>query len=153
GWIFDDPDHLEGYQEWQGDDLYAAYFATVAEAARSGLFQIMGHPDVIRVFGFPCQSPLLELAMPALEAIAAADVAIEINTNGKYKPVGEYYPNIALLKAAYRLGIPITLGSDAHEPANVARDFQDAVNLLREVGYKSIVTFHQKQRLEYQIAL
>ncbi len=151
GWIFDHPDYMDGYKKYRGDDLYREYFALVAQAARTGIFQIIGHPDVVRVFGFKCESRLLDLARPALEAIREAGMAIEINTNGRYKPVGDFYPAREVLAEAFRLGIPVTLGSDAHEAANVARDFEDALDLLRQIGCKSIVTFAKKQRLEYPI--
>ena len=151
GWIFDHPDYLAGYSNWQGDDLYKAYFEQVIHATRSGYFQIMGHLDVIRVFGFKAQSPLLKLALPALEEIRDAGLAIEINTNGKYKPVGDYYPARELLEQAYKFGIPVTLGSDAHQPGIVARDLSAAVEILKSIGYKSLVSFAAKQRLEYPI--
>lgn len=150
-WIFDHPDYKAGYDRWQGDDLYREYFSLVAEAARSGLFQIMGHLDVIRVFNFKAQSPLTELARPALEAIAEAGAAIELNTNGRYKPVGDYYPAKELLQEAFRLGIPVTLGSDAHEAINVARDFEEGRELLKSIGYRSIVSFADKKRIEYPL--
>ncbi|MDA8441580.1 MAG: histidinol-phosphatase HisJ family protein [Peptococcaceae bacterium] len=150
-WPFDHPDYSDGYSRWQGDDLYQAYFQLICEAAGSGLFQIMGHLDVIRVFNFACQRPLAELARPALECIREAGLAIELNTNGKYKPVQDFYPSYAILQSACQLGIPVTLGSDAHAPEHVARDFVQAVQLLQAVGYKSIVSFEQKERLEYSL--
>ncbi len=151
GWIFDHPDYMDGYKKYRGDDLYREYFTLVGQAARSGLFQVIGHPDVIRVFGFKCESPLLELARPALEAIRDAGLAIEINTNGRYKPVGDFYPAREVLAEAFRLGIPVTLGSDAHEAANVARDLEEAVDLLKEIGYRSIVSFQKGERIAYPL--
>ncbi|HWJ02517.1 MAG TPA: histidinol-phosphatase HisJ family protein [Verrucomicrobiae bacterium] len=151
GWPFDHPDYAAGYDNWVGDDLYRAYFDLVAQAARSRQFQVIGHLDVIRVFNFKSQSPLLELALPALEEIRDVGVAIEINTNGRYKPVGEYYPARQLLEKAYEFKIPVTLGSDAHEPEYVGRDLALAVELLKEIGYKSVVSFSNKQSVEYAL--
>lgn len=144
-WPFDAPGQGIYFGDWDIDELYLTYFDLVARAARTGFFQIIGHLDLIKIYGHRCRRPLLELAEPALRAIADAGVAIEVNTAGLFKPVREIYPGRDLLKRCWELGIPVTIGSDAHAPNEVARARAEAVALLRSVGYDRVATFEGRK--------
>jgi histidinol-phosphatase (PHP family) len=71
---------------------------------------------------------------------------VEVNTAGLLKPVAEIYPQVDLLRALYRAGVPVTLGSDAHAPHLVGYAFAEALDLLREVGYHRVVRFAGRAR-------
>ncbi len=146
-WNFDHPDLRERFQEWDLGDFYRQYFNLVAQAAQTGLFEITGHLDLPKIFGHRPPGNILDYAEPALTAIKAADMAVEINTNGLYKPVGEIYPELKLLQRCYQLGIPITLSSDAHQPETVGRDVALARDLALEIGYREIATFKNRHRI------
>jgi len=73
-------------------------------------------------------------------------VCVEVNTAGLRKPVGEIYPHPALLRACRAAGVPVTLGSDAHAPAEVAADLAAAVHLLRAAGYEEYVQYARRNR-------
>ncbi len=131
---------------WDGrdvDEMYRQYFALLIRAARSGLFQIMAHPDLIKVMGHRPSAALDVEALyaAAAEAFAASGVAVEVSTAGLRKPVGELYPAPAFLHACARLGVPLSLASDAHRPENVGLDFDQAVALARDCGYREVSTF------------
>ncbi|MBC7346052.1 MAG: histidinol-phosphatase HisJ family protein [Clostridia bacterium] len=145
GWPFDHPDYREGYQAWEIDELYREYFRVVAQAAQSGLFDVIGHLDLVKVFGYRSRRPVVELAAAALQAIADAGLAVEINTAGLFKPAAEIYPAEELLRACLARGIPITFGSDAHRAAEVGRELWRAAALARRVGYRSYVRFRRRR--------
>jgi histidinol-phosphatase (PHP family) len=131
---------------WAGRDveeMYRQYFGLLGQAARSGLFQIMAHPDLIKVMGHRPSSALdLDaLYAGAAEAFAASGVAVEVSTAGFRKPVGELYPTPAFLRACFRRGVPLSLASDAHQPEDVGLDFEHAVALARDCGYRDVSTF------------
>lgn len=115
------------------DEVWRRYFAALAELAASGHVDVLAHPDLTKIFGF---RPAAPVEYPEL-----AGVALEISTNGRYKPVGELYPDLAFLEAA---GLPITLASDAHVPQNVGRDFELALDLARRAGYETVTVFDQR---------
>ncbi len=131
---------------WDGRDveqMYREYFALLGQAARSGLFDIMAHPDLIKVLG---HRPSAALDLDALyaeaaEAFVAGGVAVEVSTAGLRKPVGELYPDPAFLRACQRRGVPLSLASDAHQPEDVGLDFGQAVALARDCGYREVTTF------------
>jgi len=78
--------------------------------------------------------------------LARSGVCAEVNTSGLRKPVGEIYPEPELLGALHRAGVPVTLGSDAHAPNEVAADYGAACALLRATGYTSYVGFDRRKR-------
>jgi len=145
-WAFDDPAYIDGYNGKDPDELYAAYYDLVALSAKSMLFDIIGHMDLIKVFGLRPKGSGLDLARPAIEAIREAGCAIEINTNGAYKPVEEIYPHESLLGACFDAGIPVTLGSDAHRPEDAGRDISKAAVYAKRVGYTKVAAFHKRRR-------
>jgi histidinol-phosphatase (PHP family) len=139
-WMFDHPDYIDEYNSWNIDQLYAKYFSQIAQAAGSGLFDIIGHFDLIKVFDYHPEEDVLKYAEFALHTIAKHNLCIEVNTNGLNKPVEEIYPSRKILEKAYELGIPVTLGSDAHLPERVGEKLKEAKELLKEIGYGEIVT-------------
>lgn len=146
-WLFDHPDNIDGYQQWDIDQLYRVYFGLVARMARSRLFDLVGHLDLIKIFGHRPRTPVGKLAAPALEAIRDSRMTLELNTAGWYRPVQELYPARELLEAAFQMRIPVTLASDAHHPGDVGRDIELARKLAWEVGYRELATFEQRERV------
>jgi histidinol-phosphatase (PHP family) len=146
GWGFDDSRYLSEFSQWSMDDLYTTYFSLVGASAETGLFDTIGHSDLVKKFGHrPAADPsgwYTELAA----RLARTGVCVEVNTGGLRKPVGEIYPHPDLLRAYRAAGVQVTLGSDAHAPGEVAADFSAACDLLRAAGYDSYVRFDQRKR-------
>jgi histidinol-phosphatase (PHP family) len=116
------------------EEAWRRYFDALAELAGSGHVDVLAHPDLVKIFGRRPQGPI---EYPALEG-----VALEISTNGRYKPVGELYPDPEFLASAR---LPITLASDAHVPQNVGRDFDQALELARAAGYDTVTVFENRR--------
>jgi histidinol-phosphatase (PHP family) len=113
--------------------------------ARSGLFDFLGHPDLIKKFAHHPEGDLRRFYEPAVEAIAEAGCAIELCTAGWHKPCQEQYPAREFLALACTAGIPLLISSDAHAPEEVARDFDRATALVLEVGYKETLLFEKRR--------
>jgi histidinol-phosphatase (PHP family) len=123
-------------RDWPDDDvLYTRYFGAVAEMAASGVIDIVGHLDLPKKFGRRPSPAVRPAEEAALDAIAAAGVLVEINTSGLRYSIGEPFPSADLLAGAYRRGIGITFGSDAHQPQEVADGFDQALAVARAAGY------------------
>ncbi|HHY92140.1 MAG TPA: histidinol-phosphatase HisJ family protein [Firmicutes bacterium] len=146
GFSFDIEEELPRYATWETTALFRRYYACVARAAESGLFDVIGHLDLIKIFNFVPAEDMLALAEPALASIRSAGACVELNTNGFYKPAHEFYPTPALLKRCCELGIALTLGSDAHRPDQAGRDIAAAAALARRAGYKEVATFRGRRR-------
>jgi histidinol-phosphatase (PHP family) len=143
----------EDYSIWgageSADRIWRRYFDTVAESALSGLYDIIGHPDLVKVWGSAAPVPDRDLRFfyePAVEAFAEAGVAVELSTAGWRKPVGEQYPAVAFLEMLVDAGCPLALSSDAHEPGQVGFEYERAVELLESLGVREIAVFEGRQR-------
>lgn len=146
GWGFDDPRYKAEYSTWQIDDLYARYFGLVMDAARTGLFDVMAHLDLIKKFGHRSSMDMEQLYGEVAQALTESGVCLEISSGGLRQPVGEYYPQPGLLRACRLTGVPATLGSDAHKPEHVGYAFPQLVVALREAGYTETVRFNNRRR-------
>jgi len=131
-----------------GDEAgWRAYFAVLAEAAASGLFDVLSHPDLVKFFGSRPEPDVVdELHDSAARAIGQAGVCVEVSAAGLHKPVGEVYPDLALLRRCRALDVPITLASDAHHPEHVGRDVERAVEHARAAGYDTVTVFEGRRR-------
>ena len=129
--------------------VWRRYFEWLAEAARSGLYDVIAHPDLVKVHGDARPLPQGDLRRyyePAVEAFADAGVAVEVSTAGLRKPVGELYPSRALLEMVVEAGCPIALSSDAHVPDQLGYRYEDAVRALEDAGIRELCVFERRAR-------
>ncbi len=145
-WGFDNPASLDRWSEVDVDLIWETYWNEYAAMARSGLFDFLGHPDLIKKFGYQPDGDLRRYYDPVIEAIADSGVAIELNMMGLHKPCAEAYPSEEFLGLAVEANIPITLSSDAHAPDEVAQDFEQGVSILKEAGFTSTCLFEKRLR-------
>jgi len=145
-WGFDNPEFIGRYEHADIDEVYRRYFGLIEAMAKSGLFDIVGHLDLMKVFKFLPKQDIRLLAKKALKAIKKADMSIEINVSGYRKPVAEAYPSPLLLEEAYALDIPITFGSDAHRPDQVGLYSDQIETLARSVGYDKCALYCSRER-------
>jgi histidinol-phosphatase (PHP family) len=73
-------------------------------------------------------------------------LAIEINTAGWRKKVGEQYPAAAIVKKAVAMEIPITISSDAHSYVQVAEGYDRLEALLEAEGITEITRFSRHRQ-------
>ena len=142
----DHPDHKEIYDKWDTYDLYGAYYENVREAALSGRFDVLGHPDLIKIFRCFPDRDITEMLEETAEAVAESGVVVDVNAAGLRKPIGEIYPSRIFLEMFHRRGVPIILSSDAHAPEEVAAGYDRSLRLVRSVGYSEVVTFKDRER-------
>jgi histidinol-phosphatase (PHP family) len=126
-------------------DVWERYVDTVCAAAASGLFDVMAHPDLAKVFGHRPEPKPYALYDRLADAFAAAGVCAEVSTRGYARALGEIYPDPELLARFRRREVPATLASDAHRPADVGRDFDRARAVLSRAGYRTITVFDGRE--------
>jgi histidinol-phosphatase (PHP family) len=137
---------------WRGGDpekVWRTYFETLGEAARTGMFDILAHPDLVKVFAGRVPVPegdLRRFYERAMDGIADSDVAVEVSTAGLRKPAGEIYPAPAFLEMCLEAGRPVALSSDAHLPEQLGHRYEDAVTALSDAGVTEICVFERRQR-------
>jgi histidinol-phosphatase (PHP family) len=147
---------MDDYSVWDRghspEEIWERYFQTLGQAARSGLFDILAHPDLVKVWGPERPRPAGDPRRyyePAVEAIAESGIAVEVSTAGLRKRAREIYPAEAFLQMCVDAGAPVALSSDAHRPEDVGADYAQALELLARVGIGELCVFeHRSRRLE-----
>ena len=149
---------MDDYSVWGSgqsvEDVWTRYFQEIGEAARSGLFDIAAHPDLVKYWGRPSptspqrtpEGDLRRYYEPAVEGIAEGGIAVEMSTAGLRKPAGELYPAQAFLEMCVDAGIPVALSSDAHRPEDVGADYERALEALDAAGVRELCVFERRQR-------
>jgi histidinol-phosphatase (PHP family) len=143
----------DDYSVWDGarsaDEVWRRYFQTLGEAARSGLYDILAHPDLVKVWGADRPLPdgdLRRYYELAMDGIAESGIAVEVSTAGLRKPVGEIYPSLAFLEMALEAGGAVALSSDAHRPQDVGSGYDQALELLEQAGVSELCVFDRRAR-------
>ena len=140
-------DHRADFYEGRNiDDLFESYFNEVCAAAESGLFDIIGHCDLIRIYGYrPSTDPEPHYRKLA-KSMKKGDVAFEVNTNGRNRPLADFYPDRRFLGVFRDENIPVCVNSDAHMPSRVGQYFNEAYELLRYIGFTEMAVFENRKR-------
>jgi histidinol-phosphatase (PHP family) len=147
---------MDDYSVWDSgrsvEEIWRRYFQTIGEAARSGLFDVLAHPDLVKVWGPERPRPegdLRRFYELAIDGIAESGIAVELSTAGLRKRVAELYPAPAFLQMCLEAGAPVALSSDAHAPEDVGADYDQALELLDSLGVGELCVFeHRERRLE-----
>lgn len=136
------------------------YFANLEALLDSGLFDAVGHADIL-LRGVP-EDILLRRFEPLLELLARSGTAFELNASGLRKssldPVtgsevlGLWsYPSRELLRRVIACGVPLTIGSDAHEPRDAGAGLKDMLAVLRPLGLKRISYYERRRRIDVDL--
>jgi len=131
------------------DTLWGTYFRWQAELARSGLFDIVSHPDLVKIWGSDRAAPRRDPRFhyePLVEAIGESGIAVEVSTAGLRKPVGEIYPSRAFAEMCVEVGADFALSSDAHAPDQVGYGYDRAIEFLTSLGVDRICVFEGRER-------
>jgi histidinol-phosphatase (PHP family) len=147
---------MDDYSVWASgrsvEEIWRRYFQTIGEAAASGLFDVLAHPDLVKYWS-PSrrERPLPEGDLRryyelAIEGIASSSIAVEVSTAGLRKRAGEIYPAPAFLEMCLQAGAPVALSSDAHRPEDVGADYDQALELLERLGVSELCVFERRAR-------
>ena len=140
---FDDPDKLAEWPRYGVDAVWDGYLTDLKAFVELGGFNVMAHSDLPKKFGFRPSDPgnVLRRMTEIYECAAAKGICLELNTAGLRVAADEIYPSAEFLRAAFRAGMKITLGSDAHKPEHVAYAFDRAAALARSIGWTTHTAF------------
>ena len=145
---------LKSWQELSQEsrnNIWRSYWRILRSAAESCYFDIIGHFDLPKKYGYYPSVDLTEEALAVLDAMATAGMAIEINCSGWDKPINEAYPSLFYLQEASRRNIPLIINSDSHTANNVTRNFDRARSLALAAGYTELVRFEKRQQYSYPL--
>lgn len=131
------------------EKIWSTYFTWLGELARTGSYDILAHPDLVKHWGPGRPAPegaLRRYYELAADGLAESGIAVELSTAGLRKPVGELYPSREFLQMAIEAGCPVALSSDAHRPEDVGAGYDQALELLASLGVGELAVFEGRQR-------
>ncbi len=145
----DNPDDLRCWAPG-ADRVWESYTQNILKMVDAGGFEIIGHLDLPKKFGFhhSDRNYFLRAMGDVLHLAAEKGICMELNTAGLRKPCKAIYPAPELVRLAHEAGVQLTFGSDAHAPEDVGRDFDLAAELAKSAGYRSVFTFRKKEKIE-----
>ena len=135
------------YFEFSNDYLYEWYFEELQKAVKSGLFDYMAHPDLIKKHRIWPETSKIHLYRETAKIFADFGVAFEVNTSGRDRPCREFFPGPDLINELHNASVPVTLGSDSHKADQIGRYFPQAQAFLRETDYNSMVRFNKRRKI------
>ena len=139
------------------DEVVAPYYTEIIAAARSGLFDTIGHLDVVKRYLHPLITAAdlaarPELKEPALMAIIEAGTALEINSSGLRYPSAETYPSAAVVARFRELGGErVVVGSDAHSRGSFAARLDESYRHLTEAGFEALSFRRGAERVRIEV--
>jgi histidinol-phosphatase (PHP family) len=136
----------EFYEGKSIDRLFESYFNSVIAAVASGLFDIIGHCDLIRIYGYKPHADQEPFYRKLAKTMKTHDVAFEVNTNGRNRPLADFYPDRRFLYIFREENVPVCVNSDAHMPSRVGQYFDEAYELLRYIGFTEMAIFDKRVR-------
>ncbi|MBU8908840.1 histidinol-phosphatase [Desertibacillus haloalkaliphilus] len=141
----------EGLTKEQKIKTKESYYSLIEQSARSGMFQVLGHIDAMKGF-YPQFSEIeTDVIDQTLQVIADHELVIEVNTSGKTKDSGGWYPSDEILERALFHNVSVTFGSDAHVPERVGDEFNIVTKRLKEIGYHEWVYFVDQKKVPVPI--
>lgn len=144
-WHFTSKQGLSRYAREDPGEAFPRYFELLERMIGTGLFDVVAHPDALRRFGFDSPRSLEDEHRSVARLLKARGMALEVNTAGIRRGSGSVYPERGFLSACVSEGVPVTLGSDAHVPEDVGRDYDEAFALLRSLGVSEIATYERRR--------
>lgn len=146
GFGFDLDEMRDQWEQNRVEDIYETYFSILETMIESRCVDIIGHADVIKVFGFKAPDVARTWYERLTPKIRQSGLAVEVSTAGWRKPVGEIYPAPEWLPMLVAADVPLVLNSDAHRPEDVGALYPQALDLLRALGVEGFATFTNRRR-------
>ncbi len=153
--VSDEYEALETFAKHDPLDIFAAYFDAVEMMVRTGLFDVVGHLDLVRRYGQRYLKEPLEWGIyygplrGIFEGAIKRSMPIEINTSGLRQAPESTYPDEYALKLFRELtGSLVLIGSDAHRVEDLGAGVPIALKIAKDLDLNPYISF--KDRLPEQ---
>ncbi len=133
------------------EDVYRPYFEEMLKMVSVGRFDIVGHIDVGKRYGFDVQgsydvTPYEEELREIYRVLVQRGKGIEINQGSVRRKVQEPAPNAVGLQWYREEGGEIlTLGSDGHQTDAVGYCLETAIDMAKSVGFTGVTGYQARE--------
>lgn len=147
GFGFDLDEMRDQWERSRVEDVYQTYFQILEQLIESQCVDIIGHADVIKVFGFKAPEVAKGWYERLTPKIKRSGMAVEVSTAGWRKPVKEIYPAPEWIPLLIAENVPLVLSSDAHRPEDIGAYYPQALDLLRALGANGFARFEGRRMI------
>ncbi|MEM2930047.1 MAG: histidinol-phosphatase [Thermoproteota archaeon] len=119
--------------------FYSKYMQLVSKSVETSLFNVVGHIDIVRIWGFNPNNGLLD-EQNVLNLVKQHGMCIEASSRGLRQPVSSIYPSQRIMRKARELGIPLTIGTDAHSLEEIDYAYDSLISYVKAFAYDGIAT-------------
>lgn len=144
-WLFDSPRFIEEWDRRNVDSVYLEYYEVIKKLAKSRLFNIVGHLDLPKKFNHRPKNDLNGVITELAKEIKKSGLVVELNSSGLRYAASEIYPSLEIIHILRSEEVPITLGSDAHQPNEVGENFHLSLKIARDLHFSNLTFFRQKK--------
>ncbi len=144
-WGFDNPEFIGNYQNKDIDKIWQDYFDSIRKMAKSRLFNIVGHIDLIKIFKYMPKKEIKLIAKNAIKEIKKSGMVVELNSAGLRKPINEIYPSKDIMELLREFDIPITFSSDSHKIEDINYKKDEVLKYAKSFEYKKCAIFRNKE--------
>jgi len=148
--------YVREHEYLEGDNLVHTYFAETKKLIKTGLFDILSHPELVRydveydVKKF--ESDFKEIT----DLLKKYNMAVEINTSyvdvtSEKSIIDTLNPGTYWLKMCIDAELPFVIGSDAHRPGEIALNFEKMFPVLKKLGIKKLAYYVKRKPVFYEI--
>jgi histidinol-phosphatase (PHP family) len=145
-WVFD-----YHFPDKSKEEIFKDYLSTIVKGVKTGLFDVLGHPDIIKSPGDSLLQIIPNEVIQLLKIVKKSGMAVELNTSGYRKNVGEPYPGLDWLPVLRDYAVPLTTGSDAHHPSQVGLRFNSLYHKIKEQDIGYLVVYDKRRQIEQKI--
>lgn len=145
-------DAVDKYFDGDALSLAEEYFRTVADVKNKTGALIVGHFDLIEKFSdtaplFDTSHPrYIKAAEEAIDRLIAEGAIFEVNTGAMVRGYRQVpYPSQPLLSMMQKKGADVILTSDCHDAKNLCFAFDEALELIKNCGFKRVAYLTQGQ--------
>ena len=129
------------------EDIYTEYLNTIINGIKTGLFDIIGHLDIVKTPGQSMTQLVPDELSRVMQEINKQNMVLEINSSGFRKKVGEPYPELQMLDIIKENNVPVCVGSDSHSPEQVGLRFDEIYETLNQNGFETLTLFEKRKQL------
>lgn len=150
-------------KDWEAKSLperfaaYARYYEDLYKMSKSGLVDIVAHPDLIKMFTLDSFNAWLELPASqallrrTLENIRDNGLLMEVSSAGIRKPCNEPYPGPRIMRLAAELGLKLSISSDAHSTAQIAFAYDKLDDYVKSFGFAEYYIVEKRRQIAFRL--
>lgn len=130
------------------EEAFSAYYDELLYCVKNfKQYNILGHVDLIKRYAKErVDNDFHAVLTDIFNIIIPEGKGIELNTSGVRYGLSNGMPSDDILKLYKQCGGEIiTLGSDAHNPEDIAFQFRESLELFQSIGFRYIATFENQK--------